>query len=221
MYTSISAASLKEKRKIPWSAIFKSTPIWALVCAQIGHDWGFFAMVTDLPTYLKEVLRFNVKENGLLSSIPYIVMWIVSMVSAYICDKLIVNKCMTISFARKFFSTIGELSINGFHRVLFVSRIFCVFSGSLGPAVFLLLASYVGCDRNLAIVMFTIGMGAMGCFYCGMKVNVLDLTTHYAGTIMAIVNGIGALSGILVPYIIAAMTENVCLSFNHFIDDFH
>lgn len=86
----------------------KSVPVWALVVAQIGHDWGFFAMVTDLPTYLKEVLRFNVKENGLLSSIPYIVMWMVSMVSAYICDKLITNKFMTISFARKFFSTIGE-----------------------------------------------------------------------------------------------------------------
>lgn len=60
--------------------------------------------------------------------------------------------------------------------------------------------------------MFTIGMGSMGCFYCGMKVNVLDLTTHYAGTIMAIVNGIGAFSGILVPYLIAAMTENVSLN---------
>ncbi|XP_044758922.1 putative inorganic phosphate cotransporter isoform X2 [Coccinella septempunctata] len=180
------SASIKEKRKIPWKHIFKSVPVWALVCAQIGHDWGFFAMVTDLPTYLKEVLHFNVKENGLLSSIPYVVMWIVSLVSAYICDKLIASKCMTISFARKFFSTIG----------------------SLGPAVFLLVASYVGCDRNMAIVMFTIGMGSMGCFYCGMKVNVLDLTTHYAGTVMAIVNGIGALSGILVPYLIAAMTEN-------------
>lgn len=180
------SASLKEKRKIPWSAIFTSVPVWALVCAQIGHDWGFFAMVTDLPTYLKEVLRFNVKENGLLSSIPYIVMWVVSLGSAYICDKLIANKCMTISFARKFFSTIG----------------------AVGPAVFLLIASYVGCDRNMAIVMFTLGMGCMGCFYCGMKVNVLDLTSHYAGTIMAIVNGIGALSGILVPYLIAAMAEN-------------
>ncbi|KAK9881225.1 hypothetical protein WA026_015338 [Henosepilachna vigintioctopunctata] len=176
----------KDKKDIPWKRILTSVPVWALVFAQIGHDWGFFAMVTDLPTYMKEVLRFNVKDNGLLSSIPYLVMWIVSLGTAYICDKLIKKKCMTISFARKFFSSIG----------------------SFGPGIFLLWASYVGCDRNLAIVMFTIGMGCMGCFYSGIKVNVLDLSVHYAGTIMALVNGIGALSGILVPYLISALTED-------------
>ncbi|KAL3272432.1 hypothetical protein HHI36_013913 [Cryptolaemus montrouzieri] len=102
----------KDNRKIPWTAILTSVPIWALVAAQIGHDWGFFAMVTDLPIYLKEVLHFNVKQNGFLSSIPYIVMWIVSLVTAYICDMLITKKCMSISFARKFFSTFGMYLLN-------------------------------------------------------------------------------------------------------------
>lgn len=33
----------------PWKAIFTSVPMIALVCAQIGHDFGFFIMATDLP----------------------------------------------------------------------------------------------------------------------------------------------------------------------------
>lgn len=33
----------------PWRAIFTSVPMMALVCAQIGHDFGFFIMATDLP----------------------------------------------------------------------------------------------------------------------------------------------------------------------------
>lgn len=33
----------------PWKAIFTSVPMMALVCAQIGHDFGFFIMATDLP----------------------------------------------------------------------------------------------------------------------------------------------------------------------------
>ena len=33
----------------PWRLIFTSVPMIALVCAQIGHDFGFFIMVTDLP----------------------------------------------------------------------------------------------------------------------------------------------------------------------------
>lgn len=78
-----------------------------MVAAQIGHDWGFFTMVTDLPKYMKDVLKFNVKENGAWSSLPYIIMWCVSMGSGWLCDWLIVKQYMTVGFARKFFTTIG------------------------------------------------------------------------------------------------------------------
>jgi len=33
----------------PWKAILTNVPMMALVCAQIGHDFGFFIMATDLP----------------------------------------------------------------------------------------------------------------------------------------------------------------------------
>uniref|UniRef100_A0AAR5QB79 Major facilitator superfamily (MFS) profile domain-containing protein n=1 Tax=Dendroctonus ponderosae TaxID=77166 RepID=A0AAR5QB79_DENPD len=185
----ISNISSRDK-VIPWKSILTSPPIWALVVAQIGHDWGFFTMVTDLPKYMKDVLHFNVKENGIWSSVPYIFMWIVSMSSGWICDWLIHKGYMKISRARKFFTTLA----------------------SMGPAAFILIASYVGCNRMLAVGMFTIGMGFMGTFYCGMKVNALDLSPNYAGTIMAIVNGIGGLTGIIVPYLVGALTENHTLA---------
>lgn len=65
-------------------------------------------MVTDLPKYMKDVLRFNVKQNGFLSSLPYILMWMVSLVSGCLCDWLIKKKIMTVEFARKFFTTVGK-----------------------------------------------------------------------------------------------------------------
>lgn len=97
-----------ERKNIPWRAILTSVPVWALVTAQIGHDWGFFTMVTDLPKYMSDVLKYNVGANGLWSSIPYIAMWIVSMLSGWLCDWLITNDIIGITFARKFFTTIGE-----------------------------------------------------------------------------------------------------------------
>nr|CAH7726656.1 unnamed protein product [Callosobruchus chinensis] len=160
----------KESPAIPWRQIWTSTPLWALVAAQFGHDWGFFTMVTDLPKYMSDVLKFNVKENGIWSSIPYVVMWLVSMGSGSLCDWLI--------------------------------------TPSLGPAVFIMIASYSGCDRYLTVAMFTIAMGFMGTFYCGMKVNALDLSPNYAGTLMAIVNGLGAITGIFAPYLVGALTED-------------
>lgn len=181
--------------------------MWALVITQVGHDWGFFTMVTDLPKYMKDVLKFNVSQNGVWSSVPYIVMWISSLGSGWLCDFLVRRKIMGLTFSRKFFTSVGKFQIN----------YYCVSNGyviaaSMGPAVFILIASYVGCDRMLAVWMFTIAMGFMGCYYCGMKVNALDLSPNFAGTLMAIINGLGATSGIVTPYLAGALTQDVSIS---------
>lgn len=52
-------------------------------------------------------------------------------------------------------------------------------------------------------------MGFMGAYYSGMKVNALDLSPNYAASIMAIVNGIGAITGIVAPYLVGVLTPNV------------
>lgn len=54
-------------------------------------------------------------------------------------------------------------------------------------------------------------MATMGGFYPGMKVNALDLSPNYAGTLMAVTNGIGALTGILGPYLVGILTPNTSL----------
>lgn len=57
---------------VPWREMAKSVPLWGLIFAQIGHDWGFFTLVTDLPKYFKDVMRFNIFEvskSGLTSTV--------------------------------------------------------------------------------------------------------------------------------------------------------
>ena len=63
----------------------------------------------------------------------------------------------------------------------------------------------------LVVILFTLAMGFMGGFYPGMKVNALDLSPNYAGTLMAITNGIGAMTGILGPYLVGVITTNQSL----------
>lgn len=92
----------------PWIAILTSVPMMALVCAQIGHDWGFYIMVTDLPKYMADVLKVSIKDNGLYSSMPFFVMWIVSVSTGWLSDFLITRKCLTITAARKVFTGIGK-----------------------------------------------------------------------------------------------------------------
>lgn len=74
-------------------------------------------------------------------------------------------------------------------------------------------ASYAGCDRLAVVVLFTICMGLMGAFYAGMKLSPLDMSPNYAGTLMAITNGIGAITGVITPYLVGVMTPNVISNF--------
>lgn len=72
-----------------------------------------------------------------------------------------------------------------------------------------LAASYAGCDKLKVVVLFTIGMATMGFFYSSMKVNVMDLSPNYAGPAMAMVNGVGAVAGIVSPPLIGYLIPNV------------
>lgn len=64
-------------------------------------------MVSDLPKYMSEVLQFSIKDNGIYSSLPYLVMWGVSVSTGFLSDSLIVRNVVTITGARKWFTGIG------------------------------------------------------------------------------------------------------------------
>ncbi|XP_072384181.1 putative inorganic phosphate cotransporter [Diabrotica undecimpunctata] len=175
-----------KKPNTPWKAMLTSAPVWALVAAQAGHDWGFFTILTELPTYMSEVLKFNIKDNGLWNSLPYIVMWVCSLSSGKLCDWMIAKGYIKVTLARKIFTTLA----------------------AVGPSIFIMAASYAGCDKALTVGMFTISLFLTGPFYCGFKVNALDIAPNHAGILMAIVNGLGSITGCVVPYLAGALTED-------------
>lgn len=135
----------KKPPPVPWRHILTSWPVWALIAAQVGHDWGFFTMVTDLPKYMSSVLKFPIKENGYYSSLPYLSMWLFSCLTSWIADWVIVRQYLSTTRVRKIGTTIA----------------------SIGPGIFIILASYAGCDLAIVVVYFTIGMTLMGTFYPG------------------------------------------------------
>lgn len=61
----------------------------------------------------------------------------------------------------------------------------------------------------LVVVFFTLAMGFLGNFYPGLKVNALDLSPNYAGSLMALTNGIGGLTGVAVPPFVGIMAPQV------------
>lgn len=50
-------------------------------------------------------------------------------------------------------------------------------------------ASYAGYNKVLAVIMFILTMGFLGSYFPGLKVNALDLSPNYSGSVMALTNG--------------------------------
>lgn len=72
--------------------------------------------------------------------------------------------------------------------------------------LFMVTAVYIGCDTVWIILSFTISMALMGGFYAGIKLTANDMTPNYSATVMAIVNGIGGIAGVLAPYSVGWLT---------------
>jgi hypothetical protein len=42
--------------------MFRSKACWAVGAANVGHAWGFYTLLTELPSYMDNILHFNMKQ---------------------------------------------------------------------------------------------------------------------------------------------------------------
>uniref|UniRef100_A0ACB8GDG3 Uncharacterized protein n=1 Tax=Sphaerodactylus townsendi TaxID=933632 RepID=A0ACB8GDG3_9SAUR len=54
---------LSTQKSVPWGAMLTSLPLWAIVVAHFSYNWTFYTLLTLLPTYMKDILKFDVQES--------------------------------------------------------------------------------------------------------------------------------------------------------------
>ncbi|XP_030715174.1 sialin isoform X1 [Globicephala melas] len=175
---------LSSQKSVPWVPMLKSLALWAIVVAHFSYNWTFYTLLTLLPTYMKEVLRFNIQENGFLSAVPYLGCWLCMILSGQAADNL---------RAKWNFST------------LCVRRVFSLI-GMIGPAVFLVAAGFIGCDYSLAVAFLTISTTLGGFCSSGFSINHLDIAPSYAGILLGITNTFATIPGMIGPIIARSLT---------------
>lgn len=47
---------------VPWLSILSSPCVWAIIVTHGCSVFGYFTVVNQLPTYMKKILHFNIKE---------------------------------------------------------------------------------------------------------------------------------------------------------------
>jgi len=175
----------QKKMPVPWKSIATSVPFWALLVANVSNSWGFYMMLTELPIYMKTILHFDTKSNALLSSLPHLFMWIFSIFIAQISDWLSHNQHVSVTTIRKTANTISHA----------------------GPAVCLIIVSYVGCNTTLTMIVLTLAVGLQGAIYSGFMVNHLDIAPNFAGVIFGITAIFSAIPSWVAPLTVATLTK--------------
>ncbi|TKR77023.1 hypothetical protein L596_018073 [Steinernema carpocapsae] len=175
------------KPDIPWKAIFTSPAVWACFVGHFAADWGSYMVMVCLPSFLNDVLGFELTSMGFISSIPYLGYFCFINVSAVVADKL---------------QSSGLLSTLNTRRLAMIV--------ALGAqAVFLVASGYCGCGQEVMVIVFlTLALSLSGAQYSGFIVNYLDIAPIHAGTILGIGNTLSCFAGILSPLVMGWMTPN-------------
>ncbi|XP_058807480.1 uncharacterized protein LOC131673478 [Phymastichus coffea] len=165
------------KRKVPWMAILTSVPIWSLMIVHCGNNWGFYTMLTEMPTYMKSILGFDVQRSGAISALPYLAMWILGFPISWLSD-FALKKGATVQHVRKISNTIG------------------LWVPALAMTILCLIKTH---DRELLILVLVMAVGFNSGTSSGFQINHIDLSPDFAGTLMSITNSVANLFGILAP----------------------
>lgn len=176
----------KKKLPIPWRALLRTPGLWACASMHLGIGWAFFTLLTCLPTYMAQILHYDIKSNSLLSSIPYVMGGSFSVVFGFVLDFIITRGIATKLTAYKIFNGIT----------------------SLGPALTLVLVTLVGCDSTAILVLLALNGLFLGAQYTGNSINLLLLAPNFSGTMLGISNTFANGAGILAPYAVGLLTNN-------------
>ncbi|XP_041361021.1 LOW QUALITY PROTEIN: uncharacterized protein LOC121377181 [Gigantopelta aegis] len=176
----------KEHMSTPWKEILTCPALWGIAAAHVSNNWLLYMTLTCLPTYMKYILKFDMKSNGFLSALPYLVLWFMQVFSSWFADFLRKNLYLSTLSTRKILNTAGLLL----------------------PTVFIVGAGYTGCDHTLAVVLLTLAVGSAGMTMPGFNVNHLDIAPKFAGVLLGITNSLATIPGFLAPIVVGVLTNH-------------
>ncbi|ETN58282.1 Sialin, Sodium/sialic acid cotransporter [Anopheles darlingi] len=169
----------------PWGAILTSGPVWSLIVASFAENWGFYTLLTQLPTFLKDTMHFELQTAGFLSALPYLVLGLQLSFAGYLADLCQIRGWLTTTQVRRYFNC----------------------GAFLAQTVFMMVGALV-LKPGPTITCITIAVGCGAFAWCGFAVNHLDLSPKSAGVLMGISNTFSTVAGILTPIVSGQLTRN-------------
>lgn len=137
---------------------------------------GYYTLLTQLPTYMNEILQFDLQSTGFISALPFLVLSIMLFITGFLADWFQMKNYLSTTQVRKYFTNLSFF----------------------GQMIFLLLAAYF-VDTTLIIVCITLSVGLGAFSMSGYFVNALDIAPQFSSIILGISNTFATLPGLVSP----------------------
>ncbi|KAM5298341.1 uncharacterized protein ACOB6Z_011757 [Ctenodactylus gundi] len=167
-----------EDRSLPIKDALRSLPLWSICLCSFSHQWLVNTMVVYTPTYISYMYHINIRDNGLLSSLPFLVAWLMGILGGLLADFLLTKN----------------------FRLVTVRKIFTI-AGQLPPSAGLVAMPYVSSSYITAITLLIISCGLSSLCQAGIYINILDIAPRYASFLIGASRGLAHTSAVLVPIV--------------------
>ncbi|XP_066838820.1 sodium-dependent phosphate transport protein 3-like isoform X2 [Anser cygnoides] len=187
-------------RSLPLGAMAKSLPVWAIAVACFCTDWLFYMLLTSMPTFMSNVLHFDLREgcfflrtsgsgtSGAAASEPLAAS--LGAMEVRVPRSLL---CRTGSFPPC--PTLGT----GWGTSWLGCWLISSWPGMLLPSVFLVVVPYIGSSSTAAVVLLTLALTIISMTGAGININHIDIAPRYAGFLLGVTNTFGIIAGIIAP----------------------
>ncbi|XP_006516709.1 sodium-dependent phosphate transport protein 3 isoform X1 [Mus musculus] len=173
--SSVAQQSSSPRRSVPIKAMVRCLPLWAIFMGFFSHFWLCTIIITYLPTYISTVLHVNIRDSGVLSSLPFIAASSCTILGGQMADFLLSRNLLSLITVRKLFSSLGLLL----------------------PSLCAVALPFVTSSYIATIVLLILIPGTSNLCDSGFIINTLDVAPRYASFLMGISRGFGLTAGII------------------------
>ncbi|CAH0557660.1 unnamed protein product [Brassicogethes aeneus] len=170
---------------LPWKKLYTSLPVWAVFLAQMGNGFYHFTYTMQLPTYINDVLHFNISSNGVLSCLPFVGYYFSSLLGSYVADEMLKSKKLATFTVRRIMITIS----------FFI------------PSIMMLVLAFYKMHYIAAVTLLILIHLSKGISICGYVANAMDIAPNYSGTIFGSALVLGSLSGWVGNKVVGYLTK--------------
>ncbi|XP_053609697.1 putative inorganic phosphate cotransporter isoform X2 [Plodia interpunctella] len=179
--------NVTKRLQVPWRRLLCHRGLYAIIVAHIGQTWGQLTLYSEVPAFMAKVMGVNIKANGMLTALPFLVMYFTNFFFSWFFDMLIVKKYLSVTWSRKLANSIG-----------------CV-----GSSVGLIILAYAPQDIYVVETIMVILCGFKISAHYGFLLNHIDISPNFAGTMMSLSNFCSNSVGVLAPIVAGLILTDV------------